>query len=173
MTTRASGKAAKKATSKKVAAKKEVKPRGRPSVFTPEIAALIYSDLAEGKSLRNTCAPSDMPAESTVRAWALDDVEGFAAQYARAREIGYEKRAEEILQIADTPLIGVKTKTNEKGEVERVEGDMIEHRRLQVDARKWMLSKMLPKVYGDKLAVGGASDLGPLVVEITRFGAGQ
>ena len=30
---------------------------------------------------------------------------------------------------------------------------MIEHRRLQVDTRKWMLSKMLPKVYGDKQQV--------------------
>jgi hypothetical protein len=28
---------------------------------------------------------------------------------------------------------------------------MIEHRRLKVDSRKWFLSKMLPKIYGDKL----------------------
>jgi hypothetical protein len=29
---------------------------------------------------------------------------------------------------------------------------MIEHRRLQVDARKWMLAKALPKLYGDRIA---------------------
>ena len=29
---------------------------------------------------------------------------------------------------------------------------MIEHRRLRIDARKWMLARALPKVYGDRLA---------------------
>lgn len=31
--------------------------------------------------------------------------------------------------------------------------DMIEHRRLQIDARKWMAAKLRPKVYGNKLDV--------------------
>jgi hypothetical protein len=91
-----------------------------------------------------------MPSESAVRQWALEDREGFAAQYARARELGYERLAEDILEIADTPKIGVKTVNKATG-VETTEGDMIEHRRLQVDARKWMLSKMLPKKYGEKI----------------------
>ena len=30
---------------------------------------------------------------------------------------------------------------------------MIRHRRLQVDTRKWALSKALPKIYGGKLEV--------------------
>ncbi len=34
--------------------------------------------------------------------------------------------------------------------------------RLQVDTRKWLLSKALPKVYGDKLAIGGDPDIGPV-----------
>ena len=79
--------------------------------------------------------------------------------------------AEEMLAIADTPVLGVKIKTNEKGETETVEGDMIEHRRLQVDSRKWMLSKMLPKKYGDKIetTVQG-QDGGPVKMEATiRF----
>ena len=29
--------------------------------------------------------------------------------------------------------------------------DVIAHKRVQIDTRKWMLSKMLPKVYGDKV----------------------
>jgi hypothetical protein len=39
------------------------------------------------------------------------------------------------------------------GEVQIIEGDMIDHRRLQIDARKWLLAKALPKIYGDKLQV--------------------
>ena len=119
--------------------------------FSQPIADLICERLAGGESLRSICADKGMPHESTVRMWARDDVQGFSTQYTRAREIGYDCLAEEALHIADTPVIGVKTKTNEKGEIETVEGDMIEHRRLQVDMRKWMLSKMLPKRYGDKV----------------------
>ena len=120
------------------------------SLFTPEIASTICTLLADGKSLRQVCEGEGMPSEATVRSWALDDIQGFAAQYTRAREIGYERLADEILRIADTPEVGIKTTTKATG-VETVEGDMIEHRRLQVDARKWMLSKMLPKKYGDKI----------------------
>lgn len=91
-----------------------------------------------------------MPAESTVRAWALDDIEGFSAKYARAREIGYEHHADRLLELADECRIGTKVTTKADGTRETVEGDMVERTRLQIDARKWLLSKMLPKVYGDK-----------------------
>ena len=40
---------------------------------------------------------------------------------------------------------------------------MIEHRRLQVDARKWAAGKLAPKKYGDKLAVGGDEDAPPFM----------
>jgi len=95
-------------------------------VFSQAIADDICQQLAEGKSLRATCAAEGMPAESTVRARARDHA-AFGAQYARAREQGYEVMGDSIIEISD-------------------EGD-----RLRVDARKWLLSKMLPKVYGDKL----------------------
>ena len=42
-----------------------------------------------------------MPPESTVRKWALEDRDGFSAQYATAREIGYQSMADELLDIAD------------------------------------------------------------------------
>lgn len=121
--------------------------------FNQDTADKICARLAEGESLRSICRDDGMPAESTVRLWAMEDVNGFAAQYTRARELGYLALGDEIIHIANTPLNGVKTKTNEKGEVETIEGDMIEHRRLQVDARKWFLSKMLPKIYGDRLDI--------------------
>lgn len=128
-----------------------------------DFKAEILQRLSDGESLRAICETKDFPAESTVRAWALDDVGGFAAQYARARELGYERLAEEILAIADTPLAGIKTKINDKGETETTEADMIEHRRLQVDTRKWMLSKMLPKRFGDKLETTHKGTLGVTV----------
>lgn len=120
--------------------------------FTQKTADAICALLAEGKSLREVCAQEGMPPESTVRQWVVDDREGFAAQYARARALGLDALADEILAIADTPKLGTKTTSKASG-TETTEGDMIEHRRLQVDARKWYLSKLAPKKYGDKLDV--------------------
>jgi hypothetical protein len=120
-------------------------------MFSQEKADAICARLAEGESLRAICETEGMPAESTVRAWALDNVEGFSAQYARAREIGYERHADQIIELADQSRVGVKRTTRADGAVELVEGDMVERSRLQVDARKWILAKMLPKRFGDKV----------------------
>jgi hypothetical protein len=138
---------------------------GRPSLYSEELAARICERLAFGETLRAICRDEDMPSETTVRRWALDDVEGFSAQYARAREIGYHGMFDEIKDIADTPKEGV-TVTEKPTGTETRHGDMIEHRRLQVDSRKWMLARALPKIYGDKqsLEVGGPGG-GPLVVQ--------
>lgn len=58
------------------------------------------------------------------------------------------------MAIADTPLEGEKTEegSTEKGSFSKtIRGDMIEHRRLQVDTRKWALARMFPKKYGDRI----------------------
>jgi hypothetical protein len=119
-------------------------------VFTQEIADRICERLAAGESLNAICKDEGFPAESTVRGWALDNVQGFAAKYTRARELQAHFLAEEIIRISNTPQHGIKTVSKPDG-IEITEGDMIDHRKLQVDARKWYLSKVLPKVYGDKL----------------------
>lgn len=138
--------------------------RGRPSVYSEEVANEICARLATGESLRAICRSEGMPAESTVRGWVIDNNNGFSAQYARARDLGLDCMADELLEIADTPQIGVKTKRAD-GKTEVTEGDMIEHRRLQVDSRKWFLSKLAPKRYGDKVTqeISGP-DGGPVVL---------
>lgn len=125
---------------------------GRPSSFSKERAEAICRRLALGESLRSISRDKKMPADSTVRSWVVDDIGGFAAQYARARDIGLDTLAEEIIEISDTPAIGKKTVSKATGE-EITVGDMIEHRRLQVDSRKWYLSKLAPKKYGDKQTI--------------------
>lgn len=131
---------------------------GRPSEYTPRVAAIICERLADGESLRTICRDESLPDRSTVFRWlARQDEEGettyadFRDQYARAREAQADALFEDIVEIADTPQLGVKTKTNEKGETETTEADMIEHRRLRVDARKWVAARLAPKKYGDKV----------------------
>lgn len=134
---------------------------GRPSSYTEEIAAEICGRIAEGESLLKICADDHLPNRSTVHEWIVADREGFASKYARAKDACLDLLAEEIIQIADTPEIGQKTVSKATG-LEVTEGDMVEHRRLKIDARKWYLSKVAPKKYGEKIAIGGADDLPPV-----------
>lgn len=146
------------ATKKKPAAKKAAaKKRGRPSVFSQEVADAICERLGEGESLRTICGGDDMPAASTVFKWLAEKTE-FSEQYARAREKQADFYAEEIIQIADDGRND--TYMTENGPA--VNHDAIQRSRLRVDARKWYASKLAPKKYGEKLAVGGAEDLPPI-----------
>lgn len=136
----------------------KAKKTGRPSDFTQEMADLICERIADGESLRSICSGDDMPAKGTVFRWLAADAV-FQDQYARAREAQADSLFDDILTIADTPVIGEKRKVKEDGAVEISTGDMIEHRRLQVDARKWMAGKLRPKKYGEKLDLNVSGQL--------------
>lgn len=123
---------------------------GRPSSYTEEVANEICMRIAEGESLLAICKDDHLPCRKTVHDWIVNDLHGFSNRYARAKEACIDRMAEEIIEIADTPEIGTKTVSKATG-METTEGDMVEHRRLKIDARKWYLSKVAPKKYGDKL----------------------
>lgn len=133
--------------------------QGRPSTYTPEIAAEICRRLLDGETLKVLCRDPEMPPESTVRLWVLD-VDGFAALYTRARLVGYLAMADDLQEIADDG-------TNDYVERERADGtkymafdaEHVQRSKLRVDTRKWLLSKALPKIYGDKLQVDSKTDL--------------
>src|SRR5713226_515526 len=77
------------------------KKRGRPSSYTKKLGDEVCRRLAAGRTLRAIARAPDMPPERIVRRWANENVEGFFAQYTRAREIGYQAMADEIIEIAD------------------------------------------------------------------------
>lgn len=126
--------------------------RGRPVTYTRDVADVICDRLADGMTLREICRGDGMPPESTVRMWATDDRDGFAARYARARELGYQAMADELMEIADDGTNDWMKRQMQDGSTGDVENhEALARSRLRVDTRKWMLSKVLPKVYGDKL----------------------
>lgn len=97
-----------------------------------------------------------MPPAPTVRGWVIDDVQGFAAQYTRARQVGFEEMADELTEISDD--VSQDTISDpEKGD--RPNSEWITRSRLRVDTRKWLLSKALPKIYGEKLDVAVTGDV--------------
>jgi hypothetical protein len=129
------------------------KQAARPSIFTHEFADQICDQLASGMTLREICRAQSMPDERTVRRWALDNREGFAEKYSRAREIGYHSMADEMLEIADDGSNDWMMGKDGSNQFYAANGEHIQRSRLRLDTRKWLLSKALPKIYGDKLPV--------------------
>jgi hypothetical protein len=103
----------------------------------------------EGISLRKACERVKMGRD--VFDSICDEDEKYQNQYARAREKRADMIFEEILQIADSQGedMGINPITGE----EQINHNVIQRNKLQIDARKWMLGKMQPKKYGDKLDV--------------------
>ena len=113
------------------------------------MADKICERLADGESMRSICRDENMPDTKTVLRW-LSQNENFRTQYAHARELQADALADQILDISNTPVMGEIETTKEWGtEIKRA--DMIEHRRLQIDARKWYAGKLRPKVYGNNI----------------------
>ena len=135
----------------------------RKPIYSQAIKDQICESLAEGLSLREICRGDGMPSESAVRKWAIEDPSGFGAHYMRAREVGYLGMADQIIEIADDSSGDMVTKANADGsEYEAVDHEHIARSRLRVEARKWILSKALPKVYGDKIEVDNKSSDGSM-----------
>lgn len=129
-------------------------PRTKRGKTTREERTAIIADLeawlSEGKTLREFCRQDAAPSWRTVYAW-MDEDQDFASRIARARVIGAEAIAQECLAIADTPVIGEEVKIDPEGDMEVKRGDMLGHRKLQVETRLKLLAKWFPQRYGDKL----------------------
>jgi hypothetical protein len=126
------------------------------SSFTQDVFDDVCGQLSSGKTLREICRQPGMPAESTVRKWAVANEQGCHAQYTRAREALAEHMSDEILEIADDATNDWMERQRQNGSIEMaINKEHIERSRQRIDARKWLLSKALPKVYGDKQSVEG------------------
>lgn len=125
---------------------KPAKKIGRPSDYSAAKADEICEAVAKGNSLNRICTTfPNMPSLPAVYRW-MEEHETFRANYSRARDICADVRAEEIIDIADTCADPNKA-------------------RVQIDARKWLASKMKPKSYGDRLDIGSDGSPVRLVCE--------
>ena len=121
-------------------------------MYSQEIADKVCERLAAGDSLRKACREIGCGVQ-TILDWTVAN-EAFSGQYARARAAGYALLADELVEIADDSTND--TFVDDNGN-QRTNTEVVARSRLRVDTRKWMLSKMLPKVFGEKtsLEVGG------------------
>ena len=135
------------------------KPRKAPVRRKPEekqaLSKAILDGMAlEGLSCFKACEAVGVPI-GTFIGWTVEDA-ALAESYTRARETLIERMAAETLAIADAPVGSTEHGTTDSGAVQK--------QRLQVDTRKWLLSKLAPKKYGDKVTLAGDEE-NPLRVQ--------
>lgn len=124
---------------------------GRPRIYAIETAEIILDRLADGESLSSICRSEEMPSRPSVHGWILDDIDGFAAKYARAREIQAHVLADDLVAIADDGSNDWMKRNDPENPGWQANGEHIQRSRLRFDARKWAASKILPKVYSDRV----------------------
>lgn len=141
----------------------EVKPKakrrpGRPCKCTPDVTRRICDSIAAGNSLRATLRNDPtLPNRTNVMDWLLRPekdalVSEFCLQYAAARQAQFEHWADEINDIGDDG-------SNDYMEVVRqgrtqvvFNQEAVMRSKLRCDNRKWLLSKLDRKKYGDVAA---------------------
>ncbi len=119
-----------------------------PAGYPNKVIECVLEELAEGKTLSDICAQADYPSYQTVMRWVYDDVDGFYERYTKAREIGIHAIIDETIKISDDS--SGDAKLNAQGDTV-MDGEFVARSRLRVDTRKWLASKIVPKIYGDKV----------------------
>lgn len=119
-----------------------------------QVAETVLEGMRDGLSAHKACQAAGVP-QSTFCRWVDEDAD-LAERYARARDDLIERMAAEVLEISDADV------------PELVDGKKdwaaVQKHRLQVDSRKWLLSKLAPKKYGDKMTLAGDAE-NPVAVE--------
>lgn len=99
------------------------------------------------------CQEQEMPARSTVYDWLEEEGHDFLDKYTRARARQAETMLDEIIEISDDTSRDTVTIKKGDAEIEVPNTEWILRSKLRVDSRKWAMSKLAPKKYGDKLAL--------------------
>jgi hypothetical protein len=118
--------------------------------MTPEKFEAICMEIETSSlGLKHICKKHNV-ARSTVTDYIRESKEA-ADRYARAKELQMDFLAEELISISDDGSNDFMTivKGDEKYEVENKE--VTNRSKLRVDTRKWLMSKLAPKKYGDKI----------------------
>lgn len=137
------------------------KKTGRPSKYTPELAAEICERLSNGEPLRQICRSDDrFPVWQKIYEWMERDA-ALSGAIARAREVGQDAIAEEIYALVEKEPERI---LSEGGG--RVDAGYVQWVRVQADIKLKLLAKWNPKRYGDRVQLSGDKE-NPLQIDAT------
>ena len=138
---------------------KEVK-RGRPTSYTKELGDIICSQIADGTSLKRICEAENTPDKKTVYMWMRTN-EDFRNNYAQATLDRTEAQLEELNELG-AESIQTALSTGDKRA-----GAVVQAYKLKADNMKWVMARMKPKKYGDKIDM--TTDGKAITVELVNY----
>ena len=103
--------------------------------LTSTITDQICQELMSGKPLTSICRNKDLPSLSTVHRW-IDKHPSFAKQILQARRVGTQYYLDKMIE-----------------ELETVSAKDVGIVREKLHHYRWLASKLLPSLYGDKQEV--------------------
>ncbi len=123
--------------------------KGRPTKYNDTLAREICDKIASSsKGTKKLCSEHPhWPCQDTLFTW-LKIYPEFSEQYAQAKRCQVEILIDEILEIADDDLQD--KFTNSQGEI-IFNNSVINRAKLRIDTRKWLASKLVPRVYGTRV----------------------
>ncbi len=122
-----------------------------------QIFNTIFDLIESGKSLRYALIQTKLSSK-TFYEWIENDEEKVK-QYARATEERAEAILDEMIDIVDDSSSDVLEMDLGDGIINtRINNEVIQRSRLRYDARKWLVSKLNPKKYGDKIDMTSGGD---------------
>lgn len=123
-------------------------------MLSPELFASVLQLVREGNGLIKACATAGANRSEFYK--RIDAIKESADDYAQARQLGLDAWSEQITDIADE----CESDLLNDAEGRPVSNPAAVHRaRLRIDTRKWLMSKLAPKRYGDQLNVGVTGDV--------------
>lgn len=119
---------------------------GRPTTYTPELAAKVCERVATiPVGLNKLCKMfDDMPDPTTIYLWRITH-ESFSKQYLEAKKFQSEIMVEEIDEMGDHITYYI----DDKGQ-ERIDPPSVALVTARANNRKWTASRLAPKIWGDK-----------------------
>jgi terminase small subunit-like protein len=123
--------------------------------WTPELELSVLSAIEGGSTLRQTAENNHISASAIIRRARESDE--FAKQYARVLELRTDADFESLEDVV--------SEEPERGKF-GVDSAWVNWRKLQIDTRKWALSKRNPKKYGDLTKLSGPNGDEPVALTI-------
>lgn len=124
---------------------------GRPTDYSRELAVEICLRISNGRSVKSICADKDMPSKTSIYEW-LNIHSEFTDMYREAVSQRADYHFDEMLDIAD---------------MVEAESAEVAKARLQIDTRKWILSRMNPRKYGDNIQEDDGNNDNAQPVQVT------
>jgi hypothetical protein len=97
-----------------------------------------------------------MPSKARFLQW-IENAPGRRDRYMRAKRIGLTGLSDELLDLVDKPIEGDGPTRNAK----------VQHMRLRVDTRKWILAHLMPDTWGEKVEHKHEGKLGLTINVVT------